>query len=100
MFNQNLTYLVQDILTHRRPPVTAFAIHPTGHFFAVGHADGSIAFWAVEDEDRPILVRTTDSVDVDVVDGNKLEKLLNGDQVKPYDSIDGHEPIFKLAWSG
>ncbi|KAK7465475.1 Lethal(2) giant larvae sro7 [Stygiomarasmius scandens] len=86
-------YGAPDILTQRRPEVTCMAIHPAGHFFAVGYADGSIAFWAIEDEDQPILVRTLDHIDVNVVNALELETLLSeakGPEVR--------EPIFKLAW--
>ncbi|KAJ7361454.1 WD40 containing snare-dependent exocytosis protein [Mycena albidolilacea] len=80
-----------DILTHRRPEVTAIAIHPAGHFFAVGYSDGCIAFWAVEDEDQPLLVRTVDTTNVNVADMEELEKT---HEVPP-----PREPIYKLAWS-
>ncbi|KAF7347607.1 WD40 containing SNARE-dependent exocytosis protein [Mycena venus] len=81
-----------DILTHRRPEVTAIAIHPAGHFFAVGHSDGCIAFWAVEDEDQPLFVRTVDTTNVNQVDVDELEK--THDAPPP-----PREPIYKLAWS-
>ncbi|KAI0783299.1 lethal giant larvae like, C-terminal-domain-containing protein [Abortiporus biennis] len=91
-------YHSPDILTHRRPSVTAIAIHPAGHFFAVGYADGTICFWALEDEDKPLMVRNLDEVDLNAVDGAKLEDALGN----PHGgSLDGErEPIFKLAWSG
>ncbi|THH26967.1 hypothetical protein EUX98_g7215 [Antrodiella citrinella] len=89
-------YHSQDILTHRKPSVTAFAIHPSGHFFAVGHADGSIAFWAMEDEDKPLLVRTLDEDDIHLVDANKLDEALSA----PKNTDAPREPIFKLSWSG
>ncbi|KII94277.1 hypothetical protein PLICRDRAFT_36534 [Plicaturopsis crispa FD-325 SS-3] len=94
-------YANGDIMNHRRPTVTAMAIHPAGHFFAAGYADGSIAFWAIEDEDQPFLVRTVDDIDVHVVDGIKLEEHFSnagGESQPPAPSI--REPIFKLAWSG
>ncbi|KAJ6575407.1 lethal giant larvae like, C-terminal-domain-containing protein [Mycena capillaripes] len=81
-----------DILTHRRPEVTAIAIHPAGHFFAVGYSDGCIAFWAVEDEDQPLFVRTLDTTNVNLVDMDELEK-------KPDTPPLEREPIYKLAWS-
>ncbi|KAJ7109928.1 lethal giant larvae like, C-terminal-domain-containing protein [Mycena epipterygia] len=81
-----------DILSHRRPAVTAIAIHPAGHFFAVGYSDGCIAFWAIEDEDEPLLVRTLDAINVNVVDVDELEK--------PRDTPPAErEPIYKLTWS-
>ena len=79
------------------------SVHPTGHFFAVGHVDGSIAFWAVEDDEQPLMVRTLDEVDVHKVDGEKLEQYLPDDEDGPKPPSKHHEPrepIFKLAWSG
>ncbi|KAJ7293050.1 WD40 containing snare-dependent exocytosis protein [Mycena rebaudengoi] len=75
-----------DILTHRRPDVTAIAIHPAGHFLAVGYSDGCIAFWAIEDEDQPLLVRTLDTVNVNFESRRDVSPL-------------EREPIYKLAWS-
>lgn len=79
------------------------AIHPAGHFFAVGHADGTISFWAIEDEDHPLFVRTIDDLDeVNVVDGNKIEQYLPSGNVPDKEKAPptDREPIFKLAWSG
>ncbi|KAJ6520108.1 WD40 containing snare-dependent exocytosis protein [Mycena sanguinolenta] len=80
-----------DILTHRHPEVTAIAIHPAGHFFAAGYSDGCIAFWAVEDEDQPLFVRTVDTADVNLVNMDALEET--------HDAQPPREPIYKLAWS-
>lgn len=68
----------------------------------VGHIDGSFAFWAVEDEDQPLLVRTLDDLDVHVVDGHKLEEILPKDHRPMMDDQQRspREPIFKLSWSG
>ncbi|KAJ6483896.1 WD40 containing snare-dependent exocytosis protein [Mycena vulgaris] len=81
-----------DILTHRRPAVTAIAIHPAGHFFAVGYSDGCIAFWAIEDEDQPLQVRTLDAINVNLVDAEELEKHHDEPPAE-------REPIYKLSWS-
>ena len=64
--------------------------------------DGSIAFWAVEDNEQPLMVRTLDEVDVHKVDGEKLEQYLDDeDGTKPPSKHhEPREPIFKLAWSG
>lgn len=65
--------------------------------------DGSIAFWAVEDDEQPLMVRTLDEVDVHKVDGEKLEQYLPDDEDGPKPPSKHHEPrepIFKLAWSG
>ncbi|KAF5388500.1 hypothetical protein D9757_004730 [Collybiopsis confluens] len=85
-----------NVLTHRRSEATCMAIHPAGHFFAVGYADGSIAFWAIEDDDQPLLVRTLDELDVNKVDSEQLEEHLaqESNQVK----ASNREPIFKLSW--
>lgn len=69
----------------------------------MGHVDGSIAFWAVEDDQQPLMVRTLDEVDVHMVDGEKLEQYLPDDEdfPKPMKKVhEPREPIFKLAWSG
>ncbi|KAJ3517877.1 hypothetical protein NLJ89_g226 [Agrocybe chaxingu] len=91
-------YGLDDILTHRRMIVTSIAVHPSGHILAVGYADGSIAFWAVEDDARPLVVRTLDEVDINVANANTLETHLAGVKQKSSQSI--REPIFKLSWSG
>jgi syntaxin-binding protein 5 len=65
--------------------------------------DGSIAFWAVEDGEQPLTVRTLDEVDVQKVDGEKLEQYLpdeEGPAKRPSKLHEPREPIFKLAWSG
>jgi hypothetical protein len=79
------------------------AIHPSGHIFAAGYADGCIAFWAVEDEDKPILVRTVDSLNVNIADAQRLSEVLErreSDQSSHPVSDHTREPIFKLSWSG
>ena len=72
--------------------------------FAVGHADGCIAFWAVEDEDQPLVVRTIEAEDVNTVDGARLEAILSGKGLDEHKGDTTHvdtirEPIFKLSWS-
>jgi syntaxin-binding protein 5 len=85
----------QDLLSHRRPDVTALAVHPCGHFFATGYTDGSIAFWAVEDEDKPLMVLTLDGEqDVNVADTSRLDAAMSKHGYKS-----PREPIFRLAWS-
>ncbi len=56
--------------------VTSLAIHPSGHFFAAGYDDGCIAFWAVDDDNKPLLVRTLHDLDVDILDPERLDALL------------------------
>lgn len=86
--------------------MTTLCVHPSGHLFAVGYADGCIAFWAVEDEDKALQVRTVDDVDVNIADGEKLAAVLSS---HPSDgastttsskSMHLREPIFKICWSG
>lgn len=89
-----------DILTYRRPPVTCLSIHPCGHFFAVGHADGSIAFWAVEDDTAPLTVFTFDEDNVHQVKPEKLQETGRDHQANYPQTISIREPIIKLAWSG
>ncbi|PPQ79397.1 hypothetical protein CVT25_002667 [Psilocybe cyanescens] len=92
-------YGMDDILTHRRIMVTCLAVHPSGHMLATGYADGSIAFWALEDDNKPLLVRTLDTVDVNMIHADLLEKhLSNSGQSNGPLSVP--EPIFKLSWSG
>jgi syntaxin-binding protein 5 len=86
----------QALMSFRYPLATCVSMHPTGHIFAVGHEDGSITFWATEDEDRPLLVRTLDDIDVNLVEGEKVPD--PGSELNPPTSF--REPIFKLAWSG
>ncbi|KAH9947113.1 lethal giant larvae like, C-terminal-domain-containing protein [Amylocystis lapponica] len=99
-------YQDPEILLPRRPSVTAIAVHPSGHILAVGHADGSIAFWALEDEDKPLRVCTLDSEedeDVSTLDVTKLEAALpHGQPKEPHlgGPLDVREPIFKITWSG
>jgi len=79
--------------------VSCTAIHPTGHFFAAGYEDGSIALWATEDEDKPLLVRSIEEVDINLVNEQLLNLSLEPGGNKPSDKP-APEPIYKLAWSG
>ena len=79
--------------------MSCMAIHPTGHFFAVGYEDGSIAIWAIEDEDKPLLVRSVEEVDINLVNEQLLNLALEPGSSKPIDKP-APEPIYKLAWSG
>lgn len=95
-------YHQSEVLTHRRPSVTSVAIHPAGHFFAVGYADGCVAFWAVEDEDQPLMVRTSTDLDVNVINGEELENFLqNGGPLEENGTnLSEHQPIYRVAWCG
>ncbi|KAJ2914768.1 hypothetical protein MD484_g5636, partial [Candolleomyces efflorescens] len=87
-----------DILTHRQPPVTCLAIHPSGHFFAVGHADGCLAFWAVDDDTSPLTVFTFDEDNVHLVNSVKLDAHLQTDG-QAAQQLSFREPVIKMAWS-
>jgi syntaxin-binding protein 5 len=54
----------------------------------------------VEDEDKPLLVRTLEDIDINVVDGEMLSEILGQEQEsspqKPL--VEPPEPIFKLSW--
>lgn len=77
--------------TERTSPATCIAWRPDGEVFAMGHEDGCISFWHVREDDKPLMVRTLDNLDVEkpVTDPSLL------DIPRP-----PTEPIFKLAWSG
>ena len=79
--------------------MSCVAIHPTGHFFAAGYEDGSIAVWATEDEDKPLLVRSVQEVDINLVNEQLLNLALEPGGSKPNEKP-APEPIYKLAWSG
>ncbi|KAI0756487.1 lethal giant larvae like, C-terminal-domain-containing protein [Daedaleopsis nitida] len=91
----------KEILLPRRLQVTAIAVHPSGHLFAVGYVDGTIGFWSIEDEDKPLMLRTVDSPDgedLSVVDTAQLETMMSSPQ--QHIAEPPREPIFKLSWSG
>ena len=79
--------------------MSCMAVHPTGHFFAAGYEDGSIALWATEDEDKPLLVRSVEEVDINLVNEELLNLALEPSGSQPSDKP-APEPIYKLAWSG
>jgi syntaxin-binding protein 5 len=79
--------------------VSCMAVHPTGHFFAAGYEDGSIALWATEDEDKPLLVRSIEEVDINLINEELLNLALEPSGSEPSDK-QAPEPIYKLAWSG
>ena len=79
--------------------MSCMAIHPTGHFFAAGYEDGSIAVWATEDEDKPLVVRSIEEVDINMVNEELLNITLEPSDDKQSDKP-APEPIYKLAWSG
>ncbi|KAG8905393.1 hypothetical protein FRB99_009006 [Tulasnella sp. 403] len=95
-------YSEEELFTERSPPVTTLSVHPSGHIFAVGHMDGCISFWAVEDDDRPLAVRTLSEpfsfLDVHLPDTMSLIDQQSPDS--PGKERKEREPIFKLAWSG
>ncbi|KAG8909487.1 hypothetical protein FRC01_006904, partial [Tulasnella sp. 417] len=100
-------YREEDLFTERYPPATSLSVHPSGHIIAIGHLDGCISFWAVEDDDRPLAVRTLSEpfsfIDVNVPDPMALiddPKDEDASSEAPPRRQQQREPIFKLAWSG
>lgn len=81
------------IWTERASPATCIAWRPDGLIFACGHEDGCISFWDLEDDSKPVMVRTLEFIDVDKPLGIP-EEILGG---RPAQT---REPIFKVAWSG
>lgn len=79
--------------------MSCMAVHPTGHFFAAGYEDGSIAVWATEDEDKPLLVRSIEEADINMINEELLNLALEPSNDKPNGKA-VPEPIYKLAWSG
>lgn len=81
----------ESVWTERAPPATCIAWRPDAEVFAMGHEDGCVSFWSIRDDDKPIMVRTLTSLDVEkpVTDPALM------DIQRPL-----IEPIFKLAWSG
>jgi syntaxin-binding protein 5 len=78
--------------TERASPATCIAWRPDGLVFACGHEDGCISFWDLQDDSKPVMVRTLEFIDVDKPVGVP-------DEVKG-GLAQTREPIFKLAWSG
>jgi WD40 repeat protein len=86
------------LFSERRPQVTCLAWRPDGLLFAVGYDDGSLAFWSIEDEDRPIAVRTFDKDDVHLANAESIFEEPSAEEREMGQAI--REPIFKVAWSG
>ena len=80
--------------------VSSIAVHPTGHFFAIGYTDGSIAFWAVDDDSKALVTRTLDDDHVDSVDQDLLRAHLDAGKRHDNRSRFVREPVYKLSWSG
>lgn len=93
----------QAIWAERTPPVTSIAWHPDGTAFVVGHEDGCLAFWALDDPDKPLLVRTIEREDVNVTDAESLFDAGALDSQARRKGEAGEragerEPIFKVSW--
>lgn len=78
----------EALWTERGSPVVSLAWAPCGTMFALGHEDGLISFWSVQDDSKPLLVRSLAELDVDKPTVEELG-------FRP-----PREPIFKMAWSG
>lgn len=118
-----LSYTDPNIWSERTPTVTSIAWRPDGLVFAVGHDDGCIVIWALEDTDKPLMVRTITQEDVNVTDAESLfdagalddqtrkvdlhavPVFLGGDgheaaaTVKAKRTAEPREPIYKLSWA-
>ncbi|GAA98621.1 uncharacterized protein L969DRAFT_103974 [Mixia osmundae IAM 14324] len=84
----------ERLFTERRPAVTCIAFRHDGLVLAVGHIDGSISFWDLNDADHPLLVRTLDRTDVNIANAADL---FNTDETQQDEQP--REPIFKLSWA-
>jgi len=67
--------------------------------FVVGYEDGCFAFWAVEDEDQPLTVKTVDEEDVHLVNPDIFEARMEAQKRGTHQQA-SREPIFKITWSG
>ncbi|KAJ1302415.1 hypothetical protein OPQ81_002733 [Rhizoctonia solani] len=87
-----------SLMEERCPPPTCIVWHPDGRLFAIGHMDGCISFWSVDEEDKPLDVRTVDRAGVHKVD---FEAFAAAASLPPSSSAPPltHEPIYKLSWS-
>ncbi|KAI5118052.1 hypothetical protein M0805_005899 [Coniferiporia weirii] len=94
-------YYDPEIMRARMPALTSIAIHASGQLFATGHLDGTIALWAVDDEDRPLMVRTIEKIDINYPEGEELDRVLSDPNRPPPETMDRMrlEPIFKLTWN-
>lgn len=106
-----------NLFSDRRPNVTCLAWRPDALVFCVGHEDGCLSFWDVQDGDKPLQVRTMDRTDVNSASDRagfsdlvliKLDvAVANAEQLfaasESSDSANPpafRQPIFALTWSG
>lgn len=82
----------------RRPGCMCLAWRPDAKLFAAGYDDGTIAFWSIEDGDKPVMARTLSMEDVNLATSSSL---FADDPGASDSSSSGQirEPIFKMTWS-
>ena len=56
-FPSSSQIIPQELMTARHPPISSIAVHASGQMFAIGCIDGTLAVWAVDDEESPLQVR-------------------------------------------
>ncbi|MBW0465097.1 hypothetical protein O181_004812 [Austropuccinia psidii MF-1] len=85
-----------SVFEERKPSVNCICFRPDAQIFVSGHSDGCLAFWSLEDDRLPILVRTMDQENV---------LSFHSKQIHPQQSQSStsscwiREPIFRLAWN-
>ena len=81
---------LEEVWSERLCPATAISWSPCGTMFVMGHENGALSFWHIAEEDKPLMVRTLDDIDID--------RPVLPEQL-PKTSAGPREPIFKLTWS-
>ncbi|KAG4305951.1 hypothetical protein PORY_000861 [Pneumocystis oryctolagi] len=75
-----------------RPKLTSFSWAPHGYHFVTSYQNGCFAFWSAKSNQRPLLVRTLDETEIDIL----VEKKVENDS---YKLACIRNPIFSIIWS-